>query len=1096
MVDFSGTGSLSADRVIRVFVSSTFRDMQAEREELIKRIFPQLRKICELRGVTWGEVDLRWGVSDEQKAEGQVLPICLDEIRRCRPYFIGLLGDRYGWILDDLDPAILAREPWLANYRGRSVTEIEMVSGVLDNPQMADHAFFYFRDPSASAVLASGLPPELPTPSASARLDALKHRIRGSSFPVRENYESPQQLGELILADFTRLIDRLFPQDKTPDPLDREAKMHEVFALNRARVYIGSEDYYQRLDASARGDGAPLVVLGDSGLGKSALLANWMMRYRAAHPDEFIFMHFIGASPASADWTALARRLIGELNRRFGMTIEIPDQADALRKAFANGLRIAGAMHRLIIVLDALNQLDDRDQAPDLVWLPRDLPPRVRLIASALPGRALDETARRGWQTLTLAPLQQHERERLIVDYLAQYAKTLGRSQIALVAAAPMAGNPLFLTALLEELRVWGVYETLETQLEYYLSAPSIGDLFQRILARYENDYDRGRARLVRDAMSAIWAARHGLSEAELLDLLGHDGAPLPRAYWAPLYLAAERSIVSHSGLLGFFHDYLRQAVRERYLPTEQQQREAHLRLADYFAPRELNPRKSAELPWQLMQAQRWQRLADTLADLSMVRSAWGQNGHDIYGYWSKVEENIPRAIIEAYRPVVDTPAQQPQDLKLLSRLLMQLNYPQESTVIQMGLIETYQREFRLPPGAAPLSAEDADYLAKEIISLTIEASDNLRALREFASALAATRKAVETARHFGDRQDLGRAIAHQGIVLLDLDKPAEAKQCFDEAEDIARSIGSKSLLGMVLGNQSNLVADADPARALALQTENESLIRESGDQQLLSACIVSQGKSLWSLGDLDAASKRLEAAAQLSRDIGYMQGLCVALWYQSLLSVTRQDGDGALKLLAQHEVICRRIGDKKSLALSLRLQAETTAGYRGDFAAALKLLQAHEQVCAELGDKLDTATGLLLQADLLMEQNVLGMALEVLQKAEPIFRDVGDKARLADVLAREARCHESRGRGGEATQSLKEAERLYREVGDFKGLSRAIFDQARLFYEVIRMPAAALPGMRQAQELAEAHGLSSLAQEIKGYADRISAPANQNRED
>ena len=53
-------------RAIRVFVFSTFRDMQAERDELVKRIFPQLRKLCESRGVTWGEVDLRWGMTDEQ----------------------------------------------------------------------------------------------------------------------------------------------------------------------------------------------------------------------------------------------------------------------------------------------------------------------------------------------------------------------------------------------------------------------------------------------------------------------------------------------------------------------------------------------------------------------------------------------------------------------------------------------------------------------------------------------------------------------------------------------------------------------------------------------------------------------------------------------------------------------------------------------------------------------------------------------------------------------------------------------------------------------------------------------------------------------
>ena len=73
---------MHADRSIRVFVSSTFRDMQEERDELILRVFPRLRRLCESRGVSWAEVDLRWGITDEQKAEGKVLPLCLEEIRR------------------------------------------------------------------------------------------------------------------------------------------------------------------------------------------------------------------------------------------------------------------------------------------------------------------------------------------------------------------------------------------------------------------------------------------------------------------------------------------------------------------------------------------------------------------------------------------------------------------------------------------------------------------------------------------------------------------------------------------------------------------------------------------------------------------------------------------------------------------------------------------------------------------------------------------------------------------------------------------------------------------------------------------------------
>ncbi|MEJ2649334.1 MAG: DUF4062 domain-containing protein, partial [Sedimentisphaerales bacterium] len=125
-----------SQRIVRVFVSSTFRDMHEEREELVKRIFPQLRKLCESRGVTWGEVDLRWGVTDEQKAEGKVLPICLEEIKRCRPYFISLLGERYGWIPDTISPEVIEREPWLREHvqEGKSVTELEILHGVLNNP--------------------------------------------------------------------------------------------------------------------------------------------------------------------------------------------------------------------------------------------------------------------------------------------------------------------------------------------------------------------------------------------------------------------------------------------------------------------------------------------------------------------------------------------------------------------------------------------------------------------------------------------------------------------------------------------------------------------------------------------------------------------------------------------------------------------------------------------------------------------------------------------------------------------------------------------------------------------------------------------------
>ena len=92
-----GTAETRADsRQIRVFLSSTFRDFNEERLLLATQVFPELNRRARERGVELVEVDLRWGVTQEQAEGGHALDICLREIERCKPYFIGMLGDSYG----------------------------------------------------------------------------------------------------------------------------------------------------------------------------------------------------------------------------------------------------------------------------------------------------------------------------------------------------------------------------------------------------------------------------------------------------------------------------------------------------------------------------------------------------------------------------------------------------------------------------------------------------------------------------------------------------------------------------------------------------------------------------------------------------------------------------------------------------------------------------------------------------------------------------------------------------------------------------------------------------------------------------------------
>ena len=102
-----------SSRTFRVFISSTFSDMKAERNALQERVFPRLRELAETYHCHFQAIDLRWGVSEEASFDQQTMKICLGEIKRCqeispRPNFIVLLGNRYGW--KPLPLEILAEE--------------------------------------------------------------------------------------------------------------------------------------------------------------------------------------------------------------------------------------------------------------------------------------------------------------------------------------------------------------------------------------------------------------------------------------------------------------------------------------------------------------------------------------------------------------------------------------------------------------------------------------------------------------------------------------------------------------------------------------------------------------------------------------------------------------------------------------------------------------------------------------------------------------------------------------------------------------------------------------------------------------------------
>ena len=145
---------------VRIFISSTFNDMHAERDYLVKHVFPELSEWCEERKLRLIDIDLRWGVTAEDSQNNHTVYACMHNIDESRPFFLCFLGQRRGWVPGekDLSKNTLEAYPGLASMIGkRSITEMEVEHALLSpmmhiadeisvQPEAVSHAIFFLRD--------------------------------------------------------------------------------------------------------------------------------------------------------------------------------------------------------------------------------------------------------------------------------------------------------------------------------------------------------------------------------------------------------------------------------------------------------------------------------------------------------------------------------------------------------------------------------------------------------------------------------------------------------------------------------------------------------------------------------------------------------------------------------------------------------------------------------------------------------------------------------------------------------------------------------------------------------------------------------------
>ena len=251
-----------------LFISSTFRDMNFERDVLNRRIAPKINHKLEKYNQSIRVLDLRWGVDtsklSENEASKQVLSVCFNSIEECKPYFIVLLGDRYGYIPEDSDV---------------SVTHMEILRGVFDNMER-DHIYIYFRDADYS-----GMPEELKNvyieqdDECKKKLASLKNELRSqyadrcksysAIWSAEDNAMVSESFESMIVAD---LEADLITRNKSVcyrSDLHKQMSENEEILLDSIRYTYADPD---RINADIHAilmAEKPYGIIGGGGTGKS-----------------------------------------------------------------------------------------------------------------------------------------------------------------------------------------------------------------------------------------------------------------------------------------------------------------------------------------------------------------------------------------------------------------------------------------------------------------------------------------------------------------------------------------------------------------------------------------------------------------------------------------------------------------------------------------------------------------------------------------------------------------------------------------------------------------------------------------------------------
>lgn len=498
---------------VRVFVSSTFRGMYEVRRYLKSYVFPRIEAEYQKRGVGFSWVDLQWGITSEESRKGETVELCLKEIERCQPFFLGLVGSRAGWTPAEEECVFRTDRiaGFFADHKGKTVTELEFLYNREVAVSKEDGGILFLGEEldDNNLGLHSGsfdCDAEYKRQIRKAVTDAYGEQI------ISEEIRSLAELGDAVKKMLMRRLDLLAKDDLDPFQksirrnLNRQYRL-KTFGFCRKQVL---DDIFSAVSAREE---SLIVIDGLPGYGKSTLLAYLYEAFREEGKRVVIRFFNDAVSSCMELWDGLHR----EIDTDFTVSGKEIRSASSAHIQFMN--KAAGLKDRLIVMIDDADLYplplgSRKDFLDEVLYI---FPDNVTLIITAQAG-AFRREQHPNALFYHLQPLNMEERKSALAQIETNIGKRFERTVAEKIVRSEKCGNPHNLVWLVKYLSENAVYENLEELAANALQKRS-GEELVCLAACISPSRPNGKAERLYMYLALV---QDGLKEEELKRLLPH----------------------------------------------------------------------------------------------------------------------------------------------------------------------------------------------------------------------------------------------------------------------------------------------------------------------------------------------------------------------------------------------------------------------------------------------------------------------------------------------------------------------------------------------------------------------------------------------